>query len=67
MQNFDTATYFLAHCTMADSGQRTGAVTNITVIEWERAQQVGDMLVVRVVDHKTSQKGKQPTLFYHQL
>ena len=56
-QDFDTATHFLAHCTMADSGQRTGAVTNMTVMEWERAQQVGDMLVVRVVDHKTSQKG----------
>ena len=56
-QDFDTATYFLAHCAMADSGQRTGAVVNMTVPEWERAQQVGDKLVVRVVKHKTSQKG----------
>ena len=56
-KDFDSATYFLAHAVMADTGARTGAVVNLRLAEWEDSRSVKGMTVITVHDHKTGLLG----------
>ena len=52
-KNFESATYFVAHTVMADTGARTGAVVNLRLAEWEDSRSVKGITVITVHDHKT--------------
>ena len=56
-KDFDSATYFLAHTVMADTGARTGALVNLHLAEWEDSRSVKGTTVITIHDHKTGLLG----------
>ncbi len=66
-KEYDWVTFILAYAAVVNSIQRQGAISNMTELEYEEGQLVGELYAVRVHTHKTAQTGSAVIMFNKQL